>query len=1065
MNNEKAQIVDVLFSRGVRQDLDSHVAPPGTLVNCDNLEFDELNRLVRRDGFATIGTNQYSKTNALSKPVRRVAQMPSGERLIFTDNNAFVHFPVADKVSEAGLDGQTSTVRATLENVTGIAADEMGLIVFCDCAFVNGFLVVAYTQAEPNSVVENVYVDVIDMNATNGKNGRVITRQAVGAAVDVFIQCRVVVSGGSSVVFVLWKAGANIKYSRADLSAGTISFGAATNLVTDSYNVSPQGCFDVDTLVSGWVFIYTQNTPRARIITYDSTAVVQNSFNWQANAGALTWIPSCLTVHGNVLTGDVRAAGYDPATFMMESVVLPVTLGTPSYSRFDPGLDHAKPATQIAITGGGATTSLVLFSNYTSATLSTNPRGHLHCYLMAATAIMTLILKYGNYSLASKIFRDTRDNNLFSVARFDDPSGFQSHMLMMDFGVSGKGPIPQFHVASGRVPLTSDNVKTGIGGVADLSSSGAAPGKFVFTVVLNIGAARLSGNEISAYTVRARSPERFLSTQCQSEVVIGGGTPLTYDGQRLVELSFYSYPIMNAGNLVPAAVGGSMPQAIFQYRAVYEWTDAIGNRHQSPACPAISVDMSGAPFAAGTNSVAITIPAYFPTRKQVPTNVAATGISDQTSPVRVVIYRTIGNGSVFYRMGTAIINNNSSVADDTTVTDTSSDASISVNEVLYTSGGGQGGLATTAPPPCTFMTTHGQRLWGIDGENPERIWCTKVLSEFTAPGYNQGLQVLIPGAGRINGLAGQDGKLYAMAVNGLYLASYGDGIDNVGNGSFPSPQLITIAAGCDEPRGVLVAETGIFYTGPDHWGTGIYLIPRGSGDPISIGAAVRTELAANPVCKGAVWRADKARVEFLFVDSDVNPINDPVILYYHYDYPDERGIGQWTVARVPTGIDATAESLGIWDGLTVCSWTTSSFGIQTSGIIRDVGAAPITILVQTTDFRPFGLIGYGQVASVSLFGTAVSIDPLFIEASYDGGNTFPESFTFIEGVDTLGGPVIRRWETTTQKLPEGGSIRIRFTDADHSGGDLPPGTSFFHGLSLQFQPLGGNARLDDARRG
>jgi len=1062
VNNDKAQSVDILFSGGARQDLNSTTAPPGSLVHCDEVEFDELHRLVKRDGFENIGIATYSKTNSITKPVRRVAQMPSNERLIFTDSNAFVHFPTINKISEAGLDGQTSTIRATLEDVEGIAADETGAILFCDCAYANGLLVVVYDQVDVTSTLNSIFVDVIDMTAGTGKNGRVISHQLLAAGTDFNIQPRAVVSGGSSVVFVLWKSGANIKFSSANLAASTISFGAAANLVTDLLNTGTNGCFDIDPMVSGWVLVYNVNTPGAKVITYNSTAVVQATFAWQANAGAINWTPSCLTINGNVLTGNIRGAGYDPATFRMESLSIDTALTTPQYSRFDPGLDHAKPATQIAMRQSSSTTTLVLFSNYASTTLSTNPRGHLYCYSMAANAVMSLILVYANYSLAAKIYRDTRDSNLYGAARFDDATGFQSHILMLDFGTSGKGPFPQFHVASGRVPLKTENTKTGIGGVADLSSSGADPGKFAFTFAINIGASSISGNMVAAYVCRARGFQRFLSTPCQSEVVVGGGTPLTYDGQRLVELSFYSYPILNAGNLAPQAIGGNMPQAIFQYRAVYEWTDAKGNRHQSPACPAITVDMSGAPYAAGTNQVLVTFPAYFPTRKQVPTNVAATGTADTSTPVRVIVYRTTGGGSIFYRMAIGAVNNNSSAADDTIVGDFYSDAAISVNEVLYTSGGGRGELATTAPPPSIFMTTHAQRLWGVDGENPERIWATKVLSEFTAPGYNQALQILIPGAGKINGLAGQDGKLYALATNGLYLAAYGDGPDNAGNGSFPSPQLITVSAGCTEPRSVVIAQTGIFYTGPDHWGTGIYLVPRGSGDPISIGGGVRLELQDNPVCRGAVWRADKARVEFLMVDSETAP-SSSVLLYYHYDYPDDRGIGQWTVCRPSSGgLDNAMESIGLWDGITVMSGDTTSFGIQTLGVARDFGGPFPIISVETTDIRPFGMVGYGQVASVSLFGTAVSSDSIFIESSYDGGDSWPDSFQWDVDLEAPNQPLLRRWETPTQKLPEGGAIRVRFSDPGIF--DLTPGLSIFHGISLQFVPLGGNLRIDDSRR-
>jgi hypothetical protein len=157
------------------------------------------------------------------------------------------------------------------------------------------------------------------------------------------------------------------------------------------------------------------------------------------------------------------------------------------------------------------------------------------------------------------------------------------------------------------------------------------------------------------------------------------------------------------------------------------------------------------------------------------------------------------------------------------------------------------------------------------------------------------------------------------------------------------------------------------------------------------------------------------------------------------------------------------ESVGVWDGSTVITGDVSSIAVQTAGLVRDFGGTAPVIEVETCDIRAFGLVGYGQIASVSLFGTCIDTDPLFIEASYDSGTTWAESFAFTPGIDASAEPILRRWETPTQKLPDGGSIRIRFSDPVN--GENQPGSSFFHGLSLQFVPLGGNARLGDERRG
>lgn len=1086
MNNEKARVIDVPFSRGVRQDVESRTAPLGALTFADNLEFDQQNRLVRRDSFETLGTTVLGKTNALDFPVRRAVQAPGGERLLFTDQNFFTYYPSRDGMTEGGLNNEPAALRATLRETLGIAADECGLIDFCDGCAVNGYAVYAYAKDFGSTVpgaANFVHLDVISI-----KDGaRVITNQAISNGSIAYSyaknggQVRCVVSGGSNVVFVVWApdpaAVGQLIYVKVTLDA-TVTVGPPTVLLGDS---DAPAVFDVDTMASGWVLVYGQNAGahQAVVQTFDSTATPTHAFVWKAAAGTAAWQPSALAVSGDAAFGAARVhlSGYDPATFKTEVVTLTSALASPLYSNFDPGLSHTKPARQMAIAHVDDVTSILLFSNYTN-----QPRGHLYVYFVGDGAATLPIKDFANYTLASKIYVDKRAiGAVFAMARFDDATGLQNHFLLLDLGAGGfYGFVrPTFHIASGRVPLQADNSYTGIGGILDLSFE--EPGLFQVFLRQNVGASQISGNQVTAYTCTSCRSDRFLSTPCQGEAVVGGGTPLTYDGQRLVELSFYSYPVWKGFNSLPT--GGTIAQGIYQYRLVYEWTDAKGNRHQSPASPAQTADMSGAPYAAGTNFNEVFYAAYHATRKHYQFLFAADPHADEFAPTRIVVYRTVkGSSGPFYRLPKAGENNVQTVFITPSFVDTYPDSAITGNEVLYEKDGGRGELATIAPPPCVHMTTHQQRLWGLDGEDPERIWATKTMSPLTAPGYSPALQIFIPGAGKINGLAGQDGKLYALATNGIYLASYGDGPDNAGGGSFPSPQLISTDATCDDPRGVLAASNGIYFTGRDKWGQGIYLIRRGDGTPIPIGRRIKEELSLWPVCRGAVDRIDKARAEFLFTTNDFSatPGNRSIIAYYHYDLLDEEGIGQWTIAR-PTshgGDYSEFECLGVWaetqdlgviggpprlDSILADTPTNGSVGAQRRGVLRDFGSIIPRTLIETTDIRAFGLTGFGAIRGITMYGTSIDADPIRMEASYDAGSRWTDVHSFGSAPVSSGDPILFRWETPTQKLPDGGMVRFRV--ADESQGEFVPGTSWFHGLSIEVEPLGGDARLRASERG
>lgn len=1059
-SNDRTKALDITFNSGVRQDLESFTAPPGTLKVAYDVEFDKLNRLIRRDGFTQVGTAKYSKTNTVDYPVRRVAQTPRGERLMFTDANVFQQYRVIDKSSEAGLDQQKSSIRTTMESAETISSDEVGALYSTDCAYVNGYYVVAYLQLDVTTGSVNCYVDAIDTFT----NARALTHVNLGGA-DLASQPRVVKCGSTSNnVAILWKdATVNIKKVIVDLGAATLTVPAATNLVTDI--TAAGGVFDADTMVSGFVLVYAQSVgPKARIIAVDSTGTITASFSWLANGGVANWVPSALAIHGDVrITNEVRATGYDGGTGFIELEITTSALVHSSRARIGAGL--GSNAVQMTVIAATASASYLMFSNYASNGVATNPRGHLYVYKVTAGSL-TFIYTFANYSLASKCYRDNRNDDIIAFARFDDPSGLQSHILMLDFyantGTLLNGGYPVMHFGSGRVPLKTANSVTGIGGTADFGS-----GVFRMAVPLNIGASAISGNQIASYSFQNISTQRFLNAPANNELHIGGGTPLSYDGQRLVENSFYSYPILHSGNIATSNAGGFMPQGVYSYTAVYEWTDALGNRHQSPPCPSVTVDLSAGGFAAGTNTVLITFPCYHPTRKQVPVTVSGT-VSDESVPIRVIVYRSVANGSILYRMPIASVNNTASSAANTVISDVYADADISVNEVLYAGPQGRGELATSAPPPTKFLHTHAQRLWGIDCENTERIWCTKTLEQQVNPGYSAALQILIPGAGKINGIAGQDGKLYALATNGIYLASYGDGPDNSGGGFFPTPQLITAAVNCTEMRSVIVASNGIYFVGEDHWGTGIYTIRRGDGEPTSIGLRVRDELATFKTCRGVVDRVDKSQLQFLMVDNDSAPTGSR-ILCYHYDYLDAEGIGQWTVTRPGAGSFAI-ESIGIWaDGngapATVIT-NSANVGIQSTLATRDIGVPPLPLQIQTNDMRPFGLVGYGRIQGISILNSADATlpDELVIEASYDGGNTWPDLFHYAENTEAGGYPILRRWDSATSKLPSGGSVRLRLSDP-RTNVELIPGRQIFHGLSIEVEPLGGNMRLSNIQRG
>jgi hypothetical protein len=1166
MSSPKANIIEIPLVRGIRQDLESALMINGGLTDAINVTFDKGARLVKRGGFVSAGTATYSaKGAAYANPAQRIGQGARGELLVFTDADSHLYLPSEDRMTNAGQSGSgmTSAIRAQVLSKFGVGADQAGTVLFSDCCAVTGhagqtWFLIVYTTIDSSTSVVTTYYDLIDQVT----GARAFSGSVANSGVTATIQCRCLSIG--TVAFIFTAITNKVQYTKIDLSGATPSVAIVADLVTDGDGTST--IFDVDTTFGGFVLAYRRSANDVAVKTYDVTPTILHTYsgNWLNSTTAGSWETPVLGISGAGSAGErIFAAGFDPAhgpTTEFAAFASDLSAGTFAGLSFGVG-DIAQITVQHATTAAG-----IVLCSPNHSVLPSDPRGHVIPVVLTGSLVATQITSFANHTIGSRIYRGTSDA-LFFFARFNDPSpsapvaNAQSHYLLVDLGTGTTiNPQPIAHVASGLVPLIPDsNSSGGIGGIAPLATGG-----FLFAANTNLGASSLSGMQTGVWECQAFGPFRYLNTPAHGTLIVAGATPLSYDGQRLVELSFYSYPCVGAPSAVQSNTGGSMAPGDYGYSFTYEWTDAIGNRHQSDASPLVVV--STGTSTTNTNKFTWTLPTLHATRKQ--RSIFGGGI-DANSPVRIIPYRTAANdtGGVLHKTGAFVacatgsaaaltlvdgnsdaafilgtdtaasvnttvnktllirdtathayssitVTSGAATAKTTIVTDLTAgflsaglaltaviagtnqikitttagyididtvahgsnlntavgfpagntivNGQVSVNEILYTGGQGKGKLASSAPPPSLLMCVHGGRLWGLDAEDPERIWCTKLFETGEAPGYNPALQVLIPGVVKINGIGGQDDKLYAFGLGGTYIASYGDGPDNTGaNGTFVNPIFMTADAACDDPRGVLTGTSGIYFTGQDQQSTTIYLLGRGASSPQTIGKRLRATLASYPICRGVVDRHEKARAEFLFVDSETNP-NANTLVYYHYDLPDEEQLGQWTRAPFVGGA-GSLNCLGEWD-LSGNGRRTSVVGgattlaYQSDAATTDPGTTAIAYVFSTGDIRPNGIMGWGDAYSVNVLATSQSADDFTLSASYDGGLSF-ETTDF--SVPETSGPMLRRWESPTKKLPNGA---VAYTIAENTGAAGNVRGCAFHALVLEGVTLDGIVRLPAGKK-
>ncbi|MBM4442566.1 MAG: hypothetical protein FJ027_19280 [Candidatus Rokubacteria bacterium] len=475
-------------------------------------------------------------------------------------------------------------------------------------------------------------------------------------------------------------------------------------------------------------------------------------------------------------------------------------------------------------------------------------------------------------------------------------------------------------------------------------------------------------------------------------VVSGGCTPCLWDGRSLAELGFIFPPVIHSVTL--DTTGGFIPaSAAHQYAVVYEFTDAQGNLHQSaPVYTTTFTHGSGT----STNKATIVVNTLKLTGK------AKHALSLQT--VSVVLYRTTtGPGSVFYRLFGAAgvgINPNDPQANTVTFVDTLNDNGLDVATLYSPPVGGE--LANECPPAMVHAVPFGGRVAGIDASGAQdRIVFSKPRRAGRGIEWSSLLEQYVRGIGQLTGLVEMDGTLFAFGRAGVAIAAFGDGQDATGAGSWPLPQIISRTATCSGPWALARTAVGAIFAGRSGppiptisaWvaqaRVQIWLLPRGGGEPVDIGAKLQPILDGNePLTRfgETIARFDPAWDEFANVLSIVDwPEQTRAIvlvssgtatLLCEYDYgsPGPDGIGAWSISTVADDHVAIVTAQGHVLGTHVIGAYASSLpyfmgadALTHTDTLYGTGAAePVYMYHETHGIQPDGQQPAGRAREVSL---------------------------------------------------------------------------------------------------
>lgn len=560
-------------------------------------------------------------------------------------------------------------------------------------------------------------------------------------------------------------------------------------------------------------------------------------------------------------------------------------------------------------TGGGATSDTVYLVKATysgAASVSTLVRG---------LGIASHVFKQGStyYFVASHDTRGQRSYYLY------DQSGQYAALFLNN---NGEGhPIDPASVVS-PVSIDSNTFVWGAGRATSVNNRG---GTYYVGVV----------NALVRFDFNATMGRPI---QIGNVLQIPGGLPLIYDGAQQVEADFAYYPEVSS---TTTGAAGSLSTGTYGYIIVYAWTDAKGNTYRSAGSDLMQVSNS----ANDRNNLTI----------------KTLRMGYRTS-VGIEIYRTLANGTTYYLVGGV---QNDTTVDTVTFADTYSDANIQGNKLWY----GSGGVLENLPrPPCKAYCLFKNRLWAFGCETQEQTWWSKEVVAGEGVAFNDTTLVMtVAGSGALVQGGVIDDKLVIFRANEAYVTA-GEGPNDLGQGSFTTPQLIQAPIGAFLPDCVLQIPDGLLFVTPNS--KGIYLLDR----------------ALNSTYKGAEVESFNT---LSYVGAVVYNVNNQARFY------SSNGtcvVYDWYFDRWYTWTNMAAVACALLNGTP--SFLASDGTVKQDSGVSDNGTVILPV-IQLHPVSPAGVRGWDRLPELQVVGESAASHTLKVTVTAEiDGQSIAEIFTF-----------------------------------------------------------------------
>lgn len=482
---------------------------------------------------------------------------------------------------------------------------------------------------------------------------------------------------------------------------------------------------------------------------------------------------------------------------------------------------------------------------------------------------------------------------------------------------------------------------------------------------------------------------------------IAAGTPQIFAGRQVVEAG---YPLRPSVSATPSNSTGTLTSnALYVVVATYEWYDEQGRFHTSEPSDVVEVTMG-----ASDDTITCTVTGPLSLRCNATNQVYG-------GTVRVVVWRSLAApDKQLLRDNTATITPGTFGASVTIIL-TQSDSSLEDEAILYTqgsSGARSGPNPFVSPSPCRYLYASGDKITSGGLPKDAQIQESRAAFPNEPITWAANLGGFASAPERILSVLRLDERRLALTANGVFEYT-GEGLDINGVGDLGNPRRLPspggLYGGADGWRSIVETAIGIFF---QLAADSIFLIPRGGGAPVFIGAPVQSTLASFPVITSATYLKNEQLV--CFTCNDAATPTDSVVLVY------DLSSQQWFIDTDTSGLLSSCE----YQGRLVLLRSGNTIEFQDAALPP---SSFITPLIETGTLYPFGRGGQGQIDEIQLYAEFIGACNVICSLSFDDGVTYDALTTkAVSSASVL--PI--KWGP--QKM-RGDRVRLKWHTTDLSG--------------------------------